>query len=561
MQPSDPNHAPSLSVVGPSLMPPRPLRHLASSNAGLIRITLTLLVLSWACGETVDRSGLEPVPRPETDQLEASVQAHIDEARLAWEVALADGSVSASELAEPAAEYARVANIYELWPTAEAAYRNAVRLRPDDFETSYLFANFLAARGNPEEALTRLLSVRDQRPDFLPMRIAVLEAHLDLGDLEAARSEAEQGVALAPGEPGFHFLLGQILLSQAEWEPAIAALERTLEIAPAADAAHHGLASAHAALGDLERAQHHRELAGTLRPGIRDDILGALGSDSRNTIRYERRAQNMLTRGNARAAAALLLHARELAPTQNRINIALSVALNRLGQHHRAIEILEEYLSHDLKAGARAVGLVNLGHTKARLGLEEAAMQAYGEALTLQPNVPNGSLNLGTLMCRVGREPETALELLETAFVSQPDANAAIHLATCRFREEGAVSALTTLRAALADDRIEPGSHGLIRLAELRIELAREDLGSAAAEAALARADEWFQRTRRVEFLEMGIHALARLGRRDAALRNVDAALQAVVGAGRKDLQLRLETTQSRIVDNLPPLPIDPLDD
>lgn len=520
----------------------------------------TVVALFAACGGEVDRSALEPVPRPEIDSLEASVQAHITDARLAWEVGLADADTSAAELGELAGEYARVAHIYQLWPTAEAAYQNATTLRPDDFELSYLYANFLATRGQPETALEVLQRVRPQRPDFLPLDIAILEAHFDLGDLEAARLEAERGIAKAPGEPGFHFLLGQILLSQAEWQPAIDAFERTLEIAPAVNAAHNGLASAHAALGDAERAQHHRALAGSRRPGIRDDILGALGRDSRNTMRYERRAQSALRRGNARAAAALLLHARELAPTQNRINIALSVAFNELGQPQRAREVLEEYLENDLRDGGRAVGLVNLGHAKARLGLEEEAMQHYGEALRLQPEVPNGSLNLGTLMCRRGEDTANALELLEHAFTTHPGADPAIHLAACRLRVEGAQSALTTLRAALVHPAIEPGDHGVLRLAQLRIELAQPDASASELERALIRADEWFQRTRRIEFLEMGIHALARLGRRDAALRNVDAALEAVVGAGREDLQLRLEETQRRIVDNLEPLAVGPLD-
>ena len=519
-----------------------------------------LLVFVFACESKVDRSSLQEIPTPEIDNLEASVQGHINDARLDWENGLADASLNATDLGTLAIEYARVANIYELWPTAEAAYRNAVSLTPLDFELNYLFANFLATRGQPEEALALLERVRDQRPEFQPLRIAILEAHFDLGDLEAARAEAERGIAEAPGEPGFHFLLGQVLLSQGQWQEAIDAFERTLEIAPGADASHNGLASAYAALGDGERSQHHRALAGSLRPGIRDDILGALGAESRTTMRYERRAQAALQRGNARAAAGLLLHAREVAPTQNRINIALSVAFNRLDQPQRAREVLEEYLAHDLLDGARAVGLVNLGHAKARLGLEEEAMRDYGEALALQPDVPNGSLNLGTLMCKRGEDRATALALLEHAFTIHPSANPAVHLAVCRWHVEGTSSALTTIRAALQHPEVQPGDHGLLRLTELRIELAEERPKTDALEASLARADEWFQRTRRVEFLEMGIHALALLDRRDEALRNVDVALQAVVGAGREDLQLRLEATQSRIVDGLRPIPVLPLE-
>lgn len=528
------------------------------------RIAAPLVIsAALACGGPVERPPLQDVPRPETGQLGASMKAHVVDAQAAWELGRADPDLDTETLAELAGDYARAAHLYELWPTADAAYRNAVALDPDDFELNYVFATFLGLRGQPEEALQRLLMVRDQRPEFLPLRVAVLEAHLDLGNLEAARQEAEAGIAQAPDEPGLHFLYGQVLLSEADWTGAIAAFERTLELDPNTDAAHRGLATAYAALGDAERAAHHRGLQGSRRPGIRDDILGALGKESRDTLRLERRAEAAFRRGNAPVAASLLLQAHDMDPERHRINIALAVAFNRIDQPQRAREVLETHLQRDLDDFSRAIGLVNLGHAKARLGLENEAIEDYREALRLSPGVPNARLNLGTLLCRRPEAPEDraeALKLLEQAYVQQPSGNAAVHLAVCRRSAESTASALTTLRAAAADRQVPPTDHAILRLAELRIELADESTSSVGLEAALQRAEEWFQRTRRVEFLEMGIHALAKLGRRDAALTNVDAALQAVVGAGRQDLQLRLEQTQSRIVDNLDPRPIDPLD-
>ena len=528
------------------------------------RLAASLVI--WAalgCTAPAERPPLQDIPRPETDHLGAAMSTHVLDAQAAWELGRADPDLGAESLAQLAADYARAAHLYELWSTADAAYRNAVALDPEDFELNYVFATFLGLRGQPEEALQRLLRVRDQRPEFLPLRVAVLEAQLDLGNLEAARQEAEAGIAEAPDEPGLHFLHGQVLLSEANWTGAIDAFDRTLELDPNTDAAHRGLATAYAALGDAVRAAHHRGLQGSRRPGIRDDILGALGKESRDTLRLERRAEAAFRRGNARVAAALLLQAHEMDPERHRINIALAVAFNRIDQPQRAREILETHLERDLDDFSRAIGLVNLGHAKARLGLENEAIQDYREALRLSPGVPNARLNLGTLLCRRPEAPQDraeALKLLEQAYVQQPSGNAAVHLAVCRRRAENTASALITLRAAVADRQVPATDHAVLRLAELRIELADDNTTPADLEAALQRAEQWFQRTRRVEFLEMGIHALAKLGRRDAALANVDAALQAVVGAGRQDLQLRLEETQSRIVDALVPLSIDPLD-
>ena len=532
----------------------------AISHQGAAFALALILCGSLACHEAPDRALLIEIPRSEISHLETSIQDHVEQARVAWERGRENNALSSKSLAQLAGEYGRAAHVYELWPTAEAAYRNALSLREDDFELNYLFASLLATRGQPEEALERLSRVRDLRPDFLPLRVAVIEALLDLGNLETARAEAESGMAIAPNEPVFAFQLGQVLLSLGEWQEAINAYERTLEIAPETSAAHRGLATAHAARGDMERARHHQSLEGGSLPGIRDDLRGALDRESRNTLRYERRAQEALRRGNARAAAALLLHAQELAPTQLRLNISLSAALIESGQPRRAAALLEQFLKEDIGDGARAVGLVNLGQSKVRLGLEEEAIRHYRDALEISPAVPNGSLNLGTLLCRRG-DRQSSLELLEHAYSTSPSGRAALHLAACRLRVEGRSSALTTVRAALADRQLAPTDQGILRLAELRIELAHREVSPATAQAALTQAETWFQRTRRIEFLEMGIHALAFLGEREEALRNTRLALQAVTGAGRRDLQERLEETQRRIVDGLAPIAVDPLQD
>jgi tetratricopeptide (TPR) repeat protein len=116
------------------------------------------------------------------------------------------------------------------WEEAEAGYRRAIELAPNDYQNQLEIAEYWLARAHKEG---------DERP----ARIARTREHL-------ARS-----IELAPRIPEGHAVLGSTYLIVDEpVEPGIAALERAQELLPANAEVEYQLARLYLRVGDRERA-------------------------------------------------------------------------------------------------------------------------------------------------------------------------------------------------------------------------------------------------------------------------------------------------------------------
>ncbi|SFR07322.1 hypothetical protein [Poseidonocella sedimentorum] len=121
-------------------------------------------------------------------------------------------------------------------------------------------------------------------------------AQADLADLDAEREAAFQAVYAAPGDPAAMMRYARAAIAMRDIEPAVATLERLLDIAPAHVAARTELAVAYFALGSNEIAAHHFRivraapgqsaaaqaeiddyLARIARRGARDQLSGSVG--------------------------------------------------------------------------------------------------------------------------------------------------------------------------------------------------------------------------------------------------------------------------------------------
>lgn len=500
---------------------------------------LVLYLSLLACGPASRRDQLIEVPDAEVGHLEESVRNHYREAASSYRAVLDDLSIDDRELATAAGELGEIAQVYKLWRTSEAAYQNAVALQPESFRWNYLLANMLAYRGQPDEALAHFRRALAEEPGSLPTRIYLLETLLDLGDLAAADQLAADMLATELGSAPVRFLVGQLKLVQGHWAEAIEHLEACLELDANATSAHHGLASAYGAVGNEQQARLHREHAGTGRPRIEDPVLGTLSEISRNTIPYERSAQDAIRAGYNSAAVSLLERAQEVAPTQPRVSYSLAVSLSRAGRLDEAMVAFDRILAQELSPAARSIALVNRGLVHARKGSAKLAEADYREALELDPEVPNGDFNLATLLCQTGRPGEGLLHMRTAREVDPSNANIVVHLAACieEFGEHR--KALSALRAAVEDPAMPTGNRGVLVLAELRLRLREPSVSATETQEVLDSATVWFKRTARVEFLEVAAHAQALLGRGAQAIGNLQAASTAVVAAGRPDLAER----------------------
>ncbi len=113
----------------------------------------------------------------------------------------------------------------------EAAARAAFAGYPS-LHTLLLLANTLQLEGRYKDVLTLLGDKRaayGQEPPFL---VTLAESEYDAKIFDAARTDLEDAVALAPKLPQAHYLLGNVLLAANETDKAVGEYRRAIELAP-----------------------------------------------------------------------------------------------------------------------------------------------------------------------------------------------------------------------------------------------------------------------------------------------------------------------------------------
>jgi predicted Zn-dependent protease len=158
-------------------------------------------------------------------------------------------------------------------------------------------------KGEEQRALSLLMDLEQERPDFAgtySLRAAILRGR---GDYAAALEQARQLVAQHPEIYHGHAEMGLTLLAEDEAKAARQALERAVAIAPNLAEGHFNLGMACAESDDPVCAIEH--LARALRQGLHDDVaellaryflmrsFAALGLDAR----AQRERRRLLRRG------------------------------------------------------------------------------------------------------------------------------------------------------------------------------------------------------------------------------------------------------------------------
>lgn len=162
----------------------------------------------------------------------------------------------------------------EMQKAAEAAGREAVRLRPDDAVAHHDLANTL----NGEESVAEFRTAIRLKPDSAPMRFNLALRLEQLGRHAEAEDAIRHAIRVKPDYAEAHGLLGDILLSQGKLDEAITEYRTSIRLMP-------GLAEAHRCLGlalprqdKLDEAVAELRLTTLLQPSYAEAYcdLGAL---------------------------------------------------------------------------------------------------------------------------------------------------------------------------------------------------------------------------------------------------------------------------------------------
>ena len=346
---------------------------------------------------------------------------------------------------------------------AEAAYRRAVQLLPDEAQAHTGLGLLLAQRGATEEALALLRRARTLAP-------AAAETHNNLGRLarachlpEEALASFQAALALAPRQPEAHYNCAQAFAALGRRDEAMAAWRAALALAPGLAPAHYQLGLALQEEGELQAARLHLQQAAPGHPAA--------------SAAY---ARLLAALDETEAANAAYAEALALAPEDAVLHSDAGGALAATGAFEQAITLFTRAIA--LQPGLAAAHN-NLGNALSALERWPEAISAYRAALALEPDFAEVHGNLGTAALEQLQVRE-ALAHFDAALAISPEA-AAYH--AFRGRALMLLGDLDAARAAyaqavrLAPDRPEyynglattqqleaddPAFHALLGLAE-----------------------------------------------------------------------------------------------
>lgn len=397
----------------------------SQSVAGLLSLGLAVAVAVSA--------ELREIPRPLLDNLEPAVRDQLLEERAAVDERLAQND-DPEALAAALGELGRLYYLNDLYPSAEAAFRNALEVSPGKFDWHYFLGTIYFAEARFEEAESELAAALEIDADYLPAWIQLGRVDLDLSKIDDAERAFTQALELDSGSAAAVQGLGRVAFERGEYEVAIERFTRALELQPEANRIHYQLGLAYRELGDREKALEH--LKQNQHQGVRyeDPLIQSLYTFVRSAKLHFNSAIELLQQNRPELAVEQLRMAIEKNP-------------DNFNYHHNL---------------AAAYGL---------LGRQEEAIAAYRRALELNPEYPNSRFNLAMMLVKRG-EIEEAAGHLELAHRYDPgDLVAHTEWATALSQLGQRDRALAELEAVLD---VDPGNgKALINLAAVQAQLGR----------------------------------------------------------------------------------------
>jgi tetratricopeptide (TPR) repeat protein len=310
-------------------------------------------------------AALVAVPDVSLAGLDAAVARQLGEVRRRLEAARADAA-GAAVFAEAGRHY----HAYEMLAPAEACYRNAALLAPEDFRWSYLLSVVLQETGRLGEAAEHLRRALGGQERYYPGLLRMAALQLALGRPREAEDWLAPARAHAPHDPALLALDGELALALARPEAAVTALEESLRREPRGTRLHYLLGRAYLLAGRREDARKALARVGPVGVSARDPLLDGVRSLRIGESSFMVEGHQAFRAGDFAAAAAAFA---------------------------RAVEA---------SGRASVAPLVNLAAAEAQLGRPDAALAHLAEARRLDPDHVGVLFNLGVLLAKAGRVAE-----------------------------------------------------------------------------------------------------------------------------------------------------------
>jgi tetratricopeptide (TPR) repeat protein len=225
------------------------------------------------------------------------------------------------------------------------------------------------------------------------------------GNYTAAMASLAQAATMAPllGLNSVYQSIGTLRRSQQQYDEAIDAFARRIELVPNDATAHHELAEMYFRVGRLDEALAEHTVALMIDPRRADSHVGA--------------AQVHLREGRFAEAAAAAKRATELAAGHKEARYVLATSLLRLGRADEAHRELQEYERLQNEATAlqskqlEIAALRRDATVSTANGDHDRAVALLRKALEAEPGEPASEVELGLALLRGGKAAEAIAHL------------------------------------------------------------------------------------------------------------------------------------------------------
>ena len=361
--------------------------------------------------------------------------ALVEEPRLVEAIEVAQKSVEKSP--EEATAWGQLGHIYLIhgWKVeATQCYRRAVAIDPTEFRWLY-FLGRSYCEAHPQEAVDVLVQAISLDSEYTPALIYHAYALRSLGRFGEAKQCLERAKDLDPQNPFAELWLGELALTDKQFETARAHLQRALILNPEQSEAHAAMAQVALALGELEAANRHAKLARkpTTHAQMRDPLWWeVLKAGVTTPLLVERGIQYLQENNFERAVAEF---SALISDTQKDPEIWLNygVALLFAERYSEAIAALESALailhSDESKkyknvaeiAHLKVESYYNLGLIYYRTGRTQKAVVACQRAIELEPDFANAYGSLGRVYWEEGRLDEAIVQYKKAIGITPTD--------------------------------------------------------------------------------------------------------------------------------------------
>jgi tetratricopeptide (TPR) repeat protein len=388
------------------------------------------------------RAGLEPIVLPPSNALEPAVAEQLRDAQVELQRAAEAGS-NPQVLADAYGSLGQTFHVYEFFEAADAAYRNASQLTPNESRWLHLRGYLYQQSGRFQDAAAFYTAARRLRPEAHVLAIRLGEASLAMGRLDGARAEFEAASARFPASAQAG--LGEVALRERKFDDAVRHFRAALARVPQATSLHYPLAMAYRGLGRVEEARAHLRQRGPA--GIR--AVDPVVDDLQTRVRGERalmiQGRRAFDGGRFEEAAEAFRRALDVAPGSMAARLNLGAAQAQLGQVDEAAAQFREVLSLD---PANVTAHASLGLLLAGQGRVLDALDHLQLAFRQSPSDKSVSRALAGALVRLGRQEEAIGVLIEVRSLDPDDEATLVALAILLSHEERYGEAVSMLEEA-----------------------------------------------------------------------------------------------------------------